>query len=63
VGLHQKHQIDPVHGGWYPSVSREGTPAQGRAKSDAWTEAYHQGRALINVSRTLRLLASAKSAH
>jgi mannobiose 2-epimerase len=59
----KQHQIDPVHGGWYPSVTREGSPPRARGKSDGWTEAYHQGRALINVSRTLRLLASAKPAH
>jgi mannobiose 2-epimerase len=57
------HQIDPVHGGWYSRVTREGTAPQGCAKSGAWTEAYHQGRALINVSRTLRLLASPGHAH
>ena len=50
-------QIDSVHGGWYPSVSEEGKPLQGRAKSDAWTEAYHQGRALLNVSAMLRQMA------
>ena len=51
------HQTDPTYGGWYPTVARDGTPPAGHVKSDGWTEAYHQGRALLNVSATLRRLA------
>lgn len=41
------HQIDPVHGGWFPTVNHDGSPVPGHIKSDAWTEGYHQGRAII----------------
>ena len=50
-------QTDPRHGGWFPAVRRDGAPVPGRPKSDAWTEGYHQGRALLNVSAVLRRLA------
>jgi mannobiose 2-epimerase len=55
-----QHQIDSVHGGWYGTVNPNGTPAAGRQKSDRWTEGYHQGRALLNVSTNLRRLADEK---
>jgi mannobiose 2-epimerase len=48
--------LDKVHGGWWPRVRNDGTPVRG-AKSDAWTECYHQARALLNVSQRLRNLA------
>lgn len=53
----QAHQIDHTHGGWYATVAQDGTAAPGKAKSDGWTEAYHQGRALLNVSAELHRLA------
>ena len=53
----QAHQVDAVHGGWYATVTRTGAAIPGRAKSDGWTEAYHQGRALLNVSADLHKLA------
>lgn len=53
----QNHQVDPIHGGWQATVTREGAGFPGRAKSDGWTEAYHQSRALLNVSATLCRLA------
>ena len=53
-------QVDPVHGGWYAVVSRDGKPVPGHIKSDRWTEAYHQGRAMLVVSQTLRSLAAKK---
>lgn len=56
-----RHQLDPKYGGWYSTVSKEGAATPGRVKSDQWTEAYHQGRALIQVSHELRLLASGKT--
>jgi mannobiose 2-epimerase len=55
------HQIDAVHGGWYPTVSPTGEPMPGQPKSDAWTEAYHQGRALWNVAAALKRLATRPS--
>jgi cellobiose epimerase len=54
-----QHQIDHVHGGWFPRVYNDGTPVR-RGKSDEWTECYHQGRAMLNVSERLRKLADAK---
>jgi mannobiose 2-epimerase len=53
-----QHDIDPVNGGWWPRVNNDGSPVHG-PKSDAWTECYHQGRALLNVSARLRHLADA----
>lgn len=54
--IHTK-QTDAKYGGWYATVTREGASLPGHVKSDDWTEAYHQGRALLNVSETLRRLA------
>jgi len=54
----RKRQTDSDHGGWYATVTRQGASIPGRAKSDGWTEAYHQSRALLNVSTALRHLAS-----
>lgn len=51
------HQTDSRYGGWYATVARDGKPIAGHIKSDQWTEAYHQGRALLVVSATLRHLA------
>ncbi len=53
----QTRQVDARNGGWYPTLSQDGTPLAGQPKSDRWTEAYHQGRALLNVSARLRHLA------
>ena len=39
--------IDEVHGGWRPVVLEDGSPVEGHIKSDAWTEGYHQGRAVL----------------
>jgi cellobiose epimerase len=50
-------QVDARNGGWYATVRREGAPIPGQLKSDRWTEAYHQGRALLLVSKELRRLA------
>ena len=52
-----KHQIDYRNTGWYSSVRREGTPFPQQLKSDAWRDPYHQGRALMNVSKMLHKLA------
>lgn len=53
-----KYGIDRTNGGWWPRVNNDGTPVHG-AKSDAWTECYHQGRSMLNVSERLRRLAAA----
>ncbi len=50
----QKYQIDKTHGGWYPTLHPDGTPLVRQGKSDAWTDPYHQGRALLHVSAALQ---------
>ena len=52
-----KYQIDHTSGGWWATVQADGTPAS-RVKADMWTECYHQGRAMLNVSERLRKLAA-----
>ena len=52
-----KYQIDHTNGGWWGTVQADGTPAS-RVKADMWTECYHQGRAMLNVSEQLRKLAA-----
>jgi mannobiose 2-epimerase len=51
------HQTDARYGGWFSRVEPEGHAPPGMIKSDRWTEGYHQGRALMRVSDTLRRLA------
>lgn len=51
------HEIDKTHGGWYPQLRADSTPTPRRAKSDQWTECYHQGRAVMNVAARLKKLA------
>ncbi len=58
----RRRQIDAVHGGWFASVGPNGKPAGDRQKSDRWTEGYHQGRALLNVTARLHKLAEAADA-
>jgi mannobiose 2-epimerase len=52
-----KYQADHQHGEWYETVSREGKPVPNQAKGQIWKAAYHNGRALLNVSAALRRLA------
>jgi mannobiose 2-epimerase len=54
-----RSQIDHTHGGWWPVVRADGTPISG-VKADMWTECYHQGRAMFNVSQRLRSLAGSE---
>ena len=51
------YQTDHRYGEWYNTVSAEGTSTPGEAKGTVWKAAYHNGRALMNVSETLRRLA------
>ena len=54
----RNYQIDAENGGWYSFVKNDGTPPPAnQVKSDRWTESYHQGRALMNVTETLQRLA------
>ncbi len=50
----RRYQVDPKHGEWYESVSAEGVAPPGQAKATVWKAAYHNGRALMNVSEMLR---------
>jgi cellobiose epimerase len=53
------HQIDPKNGGWYNTLNADDTPMRSKiAKTDAWTEGYHQGRAMMNVMARLKRLAA-----
>jgi mannobiose 2-epimerase len=56
----QKHQIDHKNGGWLSSITEAGSPFPVKPKSDQWTESYHQGRALMNVTAMLGKLAAEK---
>lgn len=47
------HQVDARHGGWRKRVAADGSPIPGLVKSDAWTEGYHQGRALMHAAAWL----------
>jgi mannose/cellobiose epimerase-like protein (N-acyl-D-glucosamine 2-epimerase family) len=53
-----KNQTDHTNGGWWATVQADGTPSS-RVKADMWTECYHQGRAMLNVSERLRKMAGA----
>lgn len=53
-------QVDHANGGWWPTVRADGTPAS-RVKADMWTECYHQGRSMLNVSQRLRKLAAGEN--
>lgn len=52
----RNYQVDHRHGEWYEKVSAEGVPPTGQAKGTIWKAAYHNGRALMNVSEMLRRL-------
>jgi len=56
-----KYQIDHTNGGWYNTLNPDNTPLRSKiAKTDAWTEGYHQGRAMLTVTATLKHLAGEK---
>jgi cellobiose epimerase len=54
-------QVDADHGGWYSTIAPDGAAPVNQPKSDRWTEGYHQGRALMNVSAALNRLADSKA--
>jgi len=47
------HQLDHKNGGWYSAVAADGSVIPNLEKSDAWTDPYHQARALITVAERL----------
>ena len=52
----EEHQIDSEFRGLFERVAPDGTPTNSR-KGWIWKEAYHDGRAFLNVSERLRALA------
>ncbi len=52
----KERQIDAQFGGVYPMLGPDGTPSTA-GKGGIWKAAYHDGRALLNVSERLRALA------
>lgn len=51
-------QVDHEFGGFYDTIERDGT-ATNHIKARIWKEAYHDSRALLNVTERLRRLANA----
>lgn len=49
----ESHQLDPVHGGWFGELSRDGTLIGEGRKATPWKANYHTSRALMNVARRL----------
>ena len=47
-------QIDAAVGGWYDTLSTDGTPTGRSEKGHRWKAAYHETRALLETSRILR---------
>ncbi len=55
----RQYQIDPVNGGWFSYVNPDGSPPpDAQVKSDRWTESYHEGRSMMNVTAALKRLAA-----
>ena len=52
----QSHQLDPVHGGWFWSTTREGVLIGDGAKANQWKANYHTSRAMMNVASMYREL-------
>ncbi|HEX8889777.1 MAG TPA: hypothetical protein VF779_11530, partial [Pyrinomonadaceae bacterium] len=52
--------VDHEFGGLFDTVERDGKPTS-YIKARIWKAAYHDGRALLNVSERLRRLAKASS--
>jgi mannobiose 2-epimerase len=42
-------QLDTDNGGWFAATDEAGAPDRRKPKSDAWTDPYHQARALWHV--------------
>jgi cellobiose epimerase len=47
----ETYVLDDEHGGWRSKVHEDGTPYSMLDKSNAWTEAYHQARAVYLASK------------
>jgi mannobiose 2-epimerase len=56
----QRYQVDAQYHGIYNMIQPDGTPTT-TAKGSIWKAAYHDGRALLNVSERLQRLAESGS--
>lgn len=54
-----RYQIDSRNGGWHQRIWLDDRPLPG-PKGHNWKDAYHTGRALVNVSKSLRRLGKEK---
>jgi mannobiose 2-epimerase len=54
----RERQVDHEFGGLYDTVERDGSVTD-HTKARIWKEAYHEGRALLNVTARLKTLADA----
>ena len=52
----QSKQCDALNGGWFSATDAAGIPQRQRAKSDAWTDPYHQARSLWHVLDGLKAI-------
>jgi mannobiose 2-epimerase len=52
----ERRLIDPIHGGWYWSTTREGRLIGDGIKANEWKANYHTARALIFVARLLAMI-------
>lgn len=52
-------QVDAQHGGWFNTLSRDGTHVLCGDKGGPWKAAYHEVRALLNTADALRALDAA----
>jgi mannobiose 2-epimerase len=55
----EKYQRDPEFHGFYGRIGEDGKPVS-TEKGQIWKAAYHDGRALLNVTERLRKLADAR---
>ena len=54
----KNYQIDPKYHGMFQTIDADGKPVEAN-KGHIWKAAYHDGRALLNVSERLRKVAGA----
>ena len=54
----ERYQLDPVHGGWFGDVTREGKLIGDGNKASQWKANYHTSRALMNVATMLGAMAA-----
>ena len=52
----ERHQLDPLHPGWFEETTREGQLLGDGHKASPWKANYHTARAMMNVSRMLKEL-------